>query len=241
MEKMIKIILGPLLLVQGLYVRRFIPRLPEPAGAREGEEGTGKILRLLIAGDSAAVGVGVSNQEEALAHRIVGNLEKNYTVQWKLIAKTGAQTANTINYLEKQSPETFDIALISLGVNDITSGTDPEEWIKMMDNLKELLKNRYRVRHIICSVLPPMRLFPSLPQPLRWFQGLRAERFNRELKSWVDINKDLHLVEPVTSHDTSRFTAMIAEDGFHPGPELYRLWGDSAAEIIRKLLGEESN
>ncbi len=186
MENLIKIILGPLLLIQELYVRRVTPRLPEPAGAREGEKGNGEILRLLIMGDSAAVGVGVSHQEMALSYRIVSNLEKNYTVQWKIIAKTGGKTAGTIKHLEKRSPEIFDIALISLGVNDITSGTDPGEWIKMMDNVRELLKNRYRVRHILCSALPPIQFFPSHPQPLRWFLGLRAERFNRELRSWME-------------------------------------------------------
>ena len=46
--------LSPLLLMQGLYVRKVTPRLPEAAGARVGEAGTGPALRLMILGDSAA-------------------------------------------------------------------------------------------------------------------------------------------------------------------------------------------
>ncbi|MFX6190184.1 hypothetical protein ABTF51_19795, partial [Acinetobacter baumannii] len=46
--------LAPVLLAQGMHVRRRIPRLPEAAGARAGAVGEGRPLRLLIAGDSAA-------------------------------------------------------------------------------------------------------------------------------------------------------------------------------------------
>ena len=51
-------LLGPALWVQGKYVRRVTPRLPEPPGPRSGHCGQGPQLRLLIAGDSAAARVG---------------------------------------------------------------------------------------------------------------------------------------------------------------------------------------
>jgi hypothetical protein len=59
--------LGPLLLAQGLYVRRKTPLLPEPPGARSGFAGTGRLLRVLILGDSAAAGVGAASQLSALS------------------------------------------------------------------------------------------------------------------------------------------------------------------------------
>ena len=61
--------LGPVLLAQGHYVRRVTPRLPEPEGLRQGVEGSGPPLRLLILGDSSAAGVGVATQAEAARAR----------------------------------------------------------------------------------------------------------------------------------------------------------------------------
>ncbi|NIP82235.1 MAG: SGNH/GDSL hydrolase family protein, partial [Gemmatimonadetes bacterium] len=52
--------LAPILVAQGLFVRWRTTRLPEPPGDREGVTGAGPPLRLLVAGDSAAAGVGAS-------------------------------------------------------------------------------------------------------------------------------------------------------------------------------------
>jgi hypothetical protein len=67
--------LAPILLCQGKYVRRVTPKLPEADGPRFGEAGVGKPLRLLVLGDSAAAGVGVNTQQEALAGHLVKGLE----------------------------------------------------------------------------------------------------------------------------------------------------------------------
>ncbi|MFO1375109.1 MAG: hypothetical protein U1E99_11105 [Agitococcus sp.] len=42
--------LAPLLVVQGWYVKRITPRLPEAEGARQGITGQGQRLRLLVVG-----------------------------------------------------------------------------------------------------------------------------------------------------------------------------------------------
>ena len=49
-----KLLLTPVLVMQALVTRSRMPRLPEAAGPREGETGSGPLLRLLIVGDSAA-------------------------------------------------------------------------------------------------------------------------------------------------------------------------------------------
>ena len=64
MSLALKLALSPLLVAQALRTRARVPRLPEAAGAREGVHGRGATrLRLLIAGDSSAAGVGVTTQE----------------------------------------------------------------------------------------------------------------------------------------------------------------------------------
>ena len=68
------IALAPILLWQGHKVRQRTLRLPEASGARAGILGQGLPLRLLLLGDSAAAGVGVSRQEEALAGQLAAQL-----------------------------------------------------------------------------------------------------------------------------------------------------------------------
>ena len=78
-----KLMLSPVLVAQAIATRARLPRLPEPEGPRQGVAGAaslaraGKPLRLLIAGDSSAAGVGVAKQRDALAHRLATNLATN--------------------------------------------------------------------------------------------------------------------------------------------------------------------
>ena len=44
-DTLIKVALGPILLLQGVYTRQVTPKLPEPEGARQGITGQGPALR----------------------------------------------------------------------------------------------------------------------------------------------------------------------------------------------------
>ncbi|MBP6309930.1 MAG: hypothetical protein KA350_04590, partial [Arenimonas sp.] len=107
--------LSPLLLLQGLHVRKVTPRLPEPHGERSGESGAGPALRLLILGDSAAAGVGVAHQSEALSGQLSNELACNFKLSWQLSAKNGFKSQNIVELLEKKPLKVFDAVLISIG------------------------------------------------------------------------------------------------------------------------------
>lgn len=224
------IALAPVLLAQGRRVRRTVVLLPEPEGAREGASGSGPPLRLLVAGDSAAAGVGAQTQEDALSGRIVAGLAPSFQVRWKLLAFTGATTAALLDRLENTPAEHFDVALTSLGVNDVTGGCPLGRWRRQQEQLIGLLRDRFHARQILLSGLPPMHRFPALPQPLRWYIGNRARDFDRALSSlarnhpgseYVDLG--YAMVDPQA----------MAADGFHPGPAIYRLW---ATEAVRRIV-----
>ncbi len=83
------IALAPILLWQGRKVRQRTLRLPEAGGARTGSLGQGLPLRVLLLGDSAAAGVGVGRQEEALAGQLAAQLSSEYQVAWQLLAESG--------------------------------------------------------------------------------------------------------------------------------------------------------
>jgi len=72
--KISTIVLIPSLIIQGNAVKKNTLRLPEPEGNRQGIIGTGKALSILILGDSAAAGVGVQIQEDALLGAVLNQL-----------------------------------------------------------------------------------------------------------------------------------------------------------------------
>ena len=186
----LQLALGPLLLAQGLYVRKTIPKLPEPQGYRAGICGSGKELRLIILGDSAAAGVGAASQSEALSGQVVSRLSGAFRVSWRLLARTGCTTRAIIHRLEEEPPEPYDVALTSLGVNDVTSGRTLDTWLREQSRLADLLRRKFAVRHLIQSGLPPVGRFPSLPHPLRFWLGRRAERFDGALEHWAASQPD---------------------------------------------------
>ena len=98
------IALAPVIVPQGIWTNLRVPTLPEPPGDRQGSVGDGPPLRVLIIGDSAAAGVGVSRQEDALLGQVVSRLAKQFRVEFDLQAKTGFTTADILRRLEEMEP-----------------------------------------------------------------------------------------------------------------------------------------
>ena len=224
--------LAPVLALQGRYAVKATPRLPEPAGPRAGHRGTGTKLRLLILGDSAAAGVGAASQDEALSGRLIGELEQSFRVSWTVIARPGATTAGTIRHLvrhQEVESSVFDVVVISLGGNDMLSRRPVVQWIRDIEEVVSLLRSQFGVRQILLSGMPPMHAFPAFPQPLRWYLGATARKFDAALERWAATQPDCTHV-PLSFNGNAR---LLASDGFHPGPMLYAEWAMALAPRIR--------
>ncbi|WP_339460039.1 SGNH/GDSL hydrolase family protein [Pseudomonas sp. EA_105y_Pfl2_R69] len=228
-ETLSKMTLAPLILAQGLYTRWLTPRLPEPAGERAGISGTGPCLRLLILGDSAAAGVGVASQDDALAGKLATRLSGDFTVSWRLLAQSGLDTREVVQLLERSAAEHFDVVLVSVGVNDVTGSVSAKAWIASMARLVDLLQWKFEARQVVLSRIPPLHAFPSLPQPLRWYLGERAERFNQHLAELTRRRTGTVLLDT----EYPLLGERMAQDGFHPGPSIYSMWADEVAALLR--------
>ncbi|HSG58423.1 MAG TPA: SGNH/GDSL hydrolase family protein [Woeseiaceae bacterium] len=220
--------LGPILLAQGAWARLNVPQLPEPPGERLGSAGRGPTLKLLVTGDSAAAGVGAGHQDEALLGQIVARLRDRYRVSWNLQARSGDTTADTLERLDQLEAQHFDVAVTSLGVNDVIRMTTRDDWRSRQAALWELLRKKFGVSTLIVSGLPPVHDFPALPQPLRWHIGSRATEFNADLAAAAEADGRVHFVDLRFEADIS----LAASDGFHPGPGVYALWGERVADIV---------
>jgi len=220
--------LGPILWAQGKYVRKITPKLPEPDGPRQGISGQGPTLRLLIAGDSAAAGVGAASQEKALCGQLVQRLRHCYTVHWQLSAVTGLDSPGLEQMLSTLAEQSFDVVVISIGVNDVTNLMAPDRWVKWQERLATLIRTRHQPKLIIHSAVPPMHGFTALPQPLRWFMGRWAHEMNRRLEAALDTDPQRTLLWPFQKAAPDG----LAADGFHPGPIGYDMWAHELSQVI---------
>lgn len=232
-ELLLKLVLGPVLLGQGWYTRRVTPRLPEAVGERSGSQGEGVPLKLLVAGDSAAAGVGVATQSEALMGQLVERLSAECVLSWKLIARSGLDTPQLTRLLESHAPDNFDVVVISVGVNDVTGGGSASDWRDAMERLLDLLRGRFAVRQLVLLRVPPMHAFTGLPQPLRWYLGWRARRFNQQLSELVAEHSDCSLSEEMVLAGQ-----LMAEDGFHPSATIYAQWAAMVAGLLCRSMND---
>jgi lysophospholipase L1-like esterase len=235
--------LAPVLLWQGRRVRRDTPVLPEAVGERDGVAGAGRAgrpLRLLIVGDSSAAGVGASAQQEALAGQLVARLEAAHPrpVRWMLVARSGVTTAEAIALLDEAPAAPFDVAVVALGVNDVTALRPASRWLRDVGRLVERLRERHRVRRVLWSGLPPMHRFPALPQPLRGVIGLHARGLDAALARWCAARAAgaapacEHVPMPALVGPPSEAARLVASDGFHPGPGAYAVWAEALAPRV---------
>ncbi len=223
----IKMLMGPFFFYQAFRLRKNIVILPDPEGALKGSQGDGPLLKVLLVGDSAAVGVGVDTQDETLKGRLVNRLIKDHKVHYEIKAKSGSNSRGTIKILTEAKAEDFDIALISLGVNDITVGMTNYTFRKLQKKIIQILKQKFNVKQVILSGVPPIGKFPVLPQPSRWFLGKTAAMFDNTLRQLAE-SEQCYYVAPIDSDDVT----LLASDGFHPGPKIYDYWAEKAYQSI---------
>jgi lysophospholipase L1-like esterase len=239
MSLALKLALAPLLVAQALATRRRAPVLPEPEGPRQGQVGAGRVLRLLIVGDSSAAGVGVRTQDEALAGHLTRTLARRSgrRVRWQLVAKSGITTVQALELLKQSDPAPAEIAVVVLGVNDVIDQLPSHRAVLQRAELVDWLRDHAGVRHVVFAPLPPVHRFPLLPQPLRHVMGQDARRHDEAVARWAATRDEVsHL--PI---DYALGPEHMAEDGFHPGEPVYRACGEALADCVAGLLITPNN
>jgi len=228
----LKIVLAPLLVAQALATRRRALVLPEADGEREGSVGDdgAPTLRLLVAGDSSAAGVGVVRQEQAvvghLAHALHGATGRR--IEWALRARTGLTTRGVHDLLVGAAPFSADVAVVITGVNDVIDQVTTRRAVRDRAALADWLLGTAGVRHVVFAPLPPMHQFPLLPEPLRGVLGGDARRHDAALARWAATRSDVSRAAVALDLDP----AGMASDGFHPGEPVYRACGEALAHFI---------
>lgn len=236
-----KVLLGPVLLMQARRLRQTALRLPEAAGPRSGLEvvgGTAALpaLRILVVGDSSAAGVGVDEQAQALAQPVARLLaaQTGRPVSWQLVAKSGVNTKEARALLSGAALAPADILVTALGTNDVTSQRTARQFLDDYAQLVDDLRRRTGAVGLVVTGLPPLRILPAAPHPLRWYLGRYAAHLDQKLIAWLNGDAAARYV----SLQWAAKPDDMARDRFHPGLGQYRHWAALVTERITTLLDD---
>jgi lysophospholipase L1-like esterase len=220
------LLLWPVLLAQGRRARRRTPRLPEARGQATGTVGRGPLLRLTVIGESPVAGIGVATYEESIAAQLARCLASRgaCTVAWTALGENGADVAGVLTRLVPRLAP-CDCAVIVLGVNDTTHFTSLARWRERIGRLIVAARANCAGTIVVAGV-PPMGRFTALPQPLRWWIGLRAAMLDAELRACAGEHGVLH------AEVAALAPQHLARDGYHPSAGGCAAWAERLAVRI---------
>ncbi len=222
--------LFPLLLVQGMWIRKSIRRLPDGMPPDEGRTGEGdREIRIIGVGDSVIAGVGVKHMSGSLTASVARLLaeKSGRTVLWAARGNNGDKVSDLIARIPDIGWEPVDLVVVSVGVNDVSGLTSLARWQRRIGELIAVLKRHFSAPVVFLG-LPPMGKFSGLPQPLRFALGVRASMLDFLLRQAALVNHDVYWSDSQSVFDETH----VADDGYHPNEEACRI---GARQIIRVL------
>lgn len=245
-QSMMLIPLAPVLAVQAWRTVRRTPRL-DPAGGDEhgfaqgANPGSGRpAFRVVVIGESTAVGVGASRHAEALPGFLAEALRDRLrrSVAWSVSGENGATARRIAGGLVPAaggSPSDLgpdagsdlapdlgpDLVVVTVGINDLIRRRPLRRWAADVTELVGVLRGRYPHATVLVAGMPPVHRFPAVPQPLRYVLGARARTMDRIMREAATAGGAVHA--PM-DEAMARDRGLFASDGFHPSPAGYRAW-----------------
>ncbi len=221
----------PFVLPQAIKVRRNAPRVSGAAGPTSGRIGSGKTIRLMAIGDSIIAGVGAETAAQALPGPVAIELAglACCEVSWSAFGLIGATSSEVSRRLIPTLPnEPFDVVILSVGVNDVTSLRTMRQWSRDLGGLLDQLRTHSSEAVIAVVGVPPLSSFPLLPQPLRAVIRIRARMFDDAAE--FEVSKRNRMI--YVSIDIDPAPDQFSPDSFHPSASSYKELGRLVATAI---------
>jgi lysophospholipase L1-like esterase len=223
MTRLPAFLLAPIALVQGRRLQRSTPRL-KPASPRSGGSHAPGATRLLVLGDSTAVGTGVEQMADAVAGQLARRLPQS--VAWRAVGENGMTAAEVRElHLTEALAEPADIAVVLVGWNDALRLRPAAEFRENLGAVLDALRTRNPDARLIVVAPPAFSDFAAMPQPLRFALGAHARGLAR-VATRVVAQHEAILVPGFDG-------VHVSSDRFHPDATGY----SEIAERIAGMLG----
>jgi lysophospholipase L1-like esterase len=197
MSRALAFLLSPVILLQARGLRRRTPGLDDPPGDRDGGSGA---RRLLVVGDSTAVGMGVVSLEEALPARLAARLQ----ARWTVVGRSGWTAPEVLRDFGDAAAAPADVLVLLVGWNDAMQVRPGAAFERALTTLVASAG----AERVVVVAPPAFGRYPVLPQPLRSALGAITAGLTRRAGRVAVA----HGAVLVPGFDGAR----VARDGFHP-------------------------
>lgn len=192
------------------------------------EYGDGAPLRLVVAGDSTAAGVGATTTEATVGGRLAAAVavETRRHVTLESVAVSGARTADLPEQARAAVGMDPTVVVVLVGANDATHPGSLSALQRDLARGVRLL--REGGVEVVVGSCPDMGAARNFAQPLRTVVGWQGKRVARAEAAAAATAGGVvvplgRLTGPAFRADPSN----LASDLFHPSDHGYRLWADA--------------
>jgi lysophospholipase L1-like esterase len=189
--------------------------------------------RLLIVGDSTAVGTGASMPAHSVAG-LIGLRHARLSIENR--GRDGALFADVAEQLLR--PGRFDVVLIQAGGNDVIRLRSALEMRKDIDDMLDAARQRADL--VIVMPAGNVGNAPFFFAPWSWWMTQRAREMHRSVAA-AAARTDAVYVRLFQERDDDPFVRqpeLNASDGLHPSDAGYRVWWQALqaqTDLLRRL------
>lgn len=179
--------------------------------------------RILILGDSTAVGTGASHSEDSIAGRLAHDFPNAEIVN---LGKNGGLISDVTKQINSVKHEKFDLIIISVGGNDVWSLTSLNS---IGTNLNYIFStattmNQGKVFFLLYNNIGDAPIFPGF---IRFFLKNRCNKIHNRIIITADF-REIPVIKLFTEDTDNPFikspATLFAKDGIHPSSSGYGLW-----------------
>lgn len=184
--------------------------------------GTGE-KKILILGDSTAVGTGASDPADTIGGRLASDFPNAQILN---VAENGGLISNLHNQITPHENQKFDLIIISAGGNDVWHFTKlskiKKDLILIFPKLLKMSNGR-----IFFLIYNNIGLAPLFPKIMRGVLTRRCNAVQNTIREATD-STEIKAIELFTKNEKNPFIdnpeGLFASDGIHPSSQGYKLW-----------------
>jgi lysophospholipase L1-like esterase len=188
-------------------------------------------LSIVVLGDSSCTGPGLDHIENVWIQRVGRALGAEFHVTIDSLAVGGAKADDVLSTQVPQVADgRYDVAIISVGSNDMLHGVAPFTFRTRLDTIVDILTPA----SIVLSGVGDLSAIPRLPAFLRWPVRARGIAADRAHEAVAEGRSHVFKV-PIWNRadDFHRDRALWAADLFHASDEGHAVYAEVAMPAIR--------
>ncbi len=179
--------------------------------------------RILILGDSTAVGTGASSPDDTIAGRLARDFPDSQIIN---LAENGGLIRDLTTQIASVKDQQFNMIIISAGGNDV--------WhFSRQKNIRKHLAavfaetTRMSDHHVVFLLYNNIGSAPIFPRPIQAILKIYGSRMHASVRLAADAAR-IPVIELFTNDADNPFiknpAELFARDGIHPSSRGYELW-----------------